>query len=153
MRAVDISSTPVGAKHVSDTFHGRDLMAPAAAHLAARGEWERLGPAVHQVTVAARLAARLQNGAGEGRILHIDAFGNAITNLRARETAARSIVSGADFQVQGPAPHYQAETADGAARALLITGSSGYLEIAWPNGSAAECLDLERGDSVRVRPA
>ena len=134
---------------LSTTFHGRDIMAPVAARIAAGAALTEVGTPVASVMAAPALAAVVREGTGTGRILHIDRFGNAITNLRAADAPRTFVIEVGRTRITGPAPHYQAP--DDAA--LVLGGSAGYLEIAWPNGSAAEHLELRRGDTVSLRPA
>ncbi len=147
MAAADIRETPLAAAEVSRTFHGRDLMAPVAAALASGRGLEVVGPAVSEVTVAAPLASRVIAGAGEGRILHVDRFGNAITSFRASDAGAAFEVEVGGRTVAGPAASYAA----GGTEVVALPSSSGYVELALANGSAAEALGVGRGDPVRLR--
>ena len=152
LMAVEISSTAVRAREVSATFHGRDIMAPVAARLAAGADLTQMGTQVRDVMTAPTLAAPIERGVGEGRIIHIDRFGNAITNFRQENAPARFVLSVRGARVAGPASSYQAGRGDGEAGAVAIGGSSGYLEVACPGGSAAERLGLRLGDPVALRP-
>ena len=147
MRAADIRETPLATSEVSRTFHGRDLMAPVAAALASGRGLESVGQAVSEVTVVAPLASPLVDGAGEGRILHVDRFGNAITSFRASDAGAAFEVEVGGRTVLGPAASYAA----GGTEVVALPSSSGYVELALPNGSAAEALGVGGGDPVRLR--
>ena len=147
LRAADIRETPLAAPEVSRTFHGRDLMAPVAAALASGRGLELVGRAVSEVTVAAPLASPLVDGEGEGRILHVDRFGNAITSFRASDAGAAFEVEAGGRTVAGPAASYAA----GGTEVVALPSSSGYVELALANGSAAEALGVGRGDPVRLR--
>lgn len=138
----------------SATFHGRDIFGPAAAHLAAGVPPEELGaPAASPLEVP---DLRLQDvGPGEttGRVIAADHFGNLITNVRASEHWEQALASGSvdawlvDRPVQ-PARTY-GEAPIGTL--VLLAGSSGLLEVAVPNGSAAATTGLGPGAAVRVR--
>jgi S-adenosylmethionine hydrolase len=129
----------------SPTFHGRDVFAPAAAQLAARVPVEALGapfrePVVRRTPEPHRTAA----GAIAGQVIHIDRFGNAVTNLLAP--------NGGEIEVGGhvlPLSRTYADVVPGGYVAL--TGSSGLVEIARRDGSAAEALGLVRGAPVMLR--
>ena len=85
-RAFEIAEADYRLPFVSRTFHGRDLFAPAAAHLALGLDPARLGPAV---TDPARLVwpeVRAVAGAVAGAVVHTDRFGNLITSIHARST-------------------------------------------------------------------
>ena len=146
--AVSITAA-AGVAPLSTTFHGRDIMAPVAARIAAGAALADVGTPVGSVMAAPALAAAVREGTGTGRILHIDRFGNAITNLRSADASRTFVLAAGHTKITGPAPHYQMP----GDAAVVLGGSAGYLEIAWPNGSAAEHLGLRRGDTVTLRPA
>jgi len=139
-------------ERVAPTFHGRDLFAPACAHLLAGGGIDALGPAVEAPVLLALPEARPVAGGVDGEVLHVDRFGNCTTSIRAAAVAGhdpaalRITVAGRDLH--GLA-HTYGEVADGALVALI--GSSGRLEIAIRNGSAAEALAVGRTTPVAVR--
>ncbi len=129
----------------SATFHGRDVFIPAAVHLALGHGFDALGPAVEDPVIRRTPEPhRAVDGAVEGQVVTIDRFGNAITNLLG--------VRGGTVTAGGrdvPVTHTYADVPPGAAIALV--GSSGLLEIAVRDGSAAEMLGLTRGAPVRLR--
>lgn len=146
--AIEITETPVRATPPSRTFQGRDIMAPVAAQIALGTPLESLGEPLHEMLVASGLAA----SGDAGLIIHIDHFGNAITNFRASiATPDIRFVATTGWRdeviIAAPTVTYAASPPDQPA---MIAGSSGYLEIAWPNGDAAERLGLRLGDSVRL---
>lgn len=148
LRAVEISQSSVRAPVVAPTFHGRDVMAPVAAALASGSDLASLGEPLTEVVATAVLAAP----GVAGSVLHIDRFGNAITNFRGEGRSAKTQLIATtgwrdEIPISGLAESYGLAPPD---RASLLTGSSGYLEIAWPNGDAAERLGLRVGDSVRL---
>lgn len=131
---------------VSETFHGRDVMAPLAGRLAREAVWGMPGPPHAPVLLDVR---PVPLAAGSGQVIHVDAFGNCTTNLLAdaagpgRQTRVR--VAGRDL---GPLRQTYADVAPG--QPLALTGSSGLLEVAVRNGSAAEALRIAVGDRVVV---
>ena len=124
------------------TFHGRDVFAPAAAALAMGQVLDALGVAVDAPVVRrTKEAVRREDGAVVGEVIAIDRFGNAITNL----LGARSGVvaaAGRPIPIRGT----YADVAPGAP--VAISGSTGLLEIAVREGSAAASLGLVRGAAV-----
>lgn len=134
----------------SKTFHGRDLFAPAAAHLAAGSvQWSDVGPLVHDCVMLPGLQPTLEyQGRWRGMALSIDHFGNVITNLPLSLVA----LEGRKFTIQTNAVAIQrfcptfaaSETAD----PFVYAGSSGYLEIAINQGNAAEALGINVGDPL-----
>jgi S-adenosylmethionine hydrolase len=141
---------------VSRTFHGRDVFAPIAAHLACGVSFGKLGA---RVTDPVRLEWAAPRVAGEallGRVAYIDRFGNALTNLKSDAVAgafagvpeARLEVQAGTRSIRGISRSYGDQEV-GAIVALM--GSSGRLEIAQVGGDAASRLGLAEGDPVRVR--
>jgi S-adenosylmethionine hydrolase len=135
---------PPGA---SPTFHGRDVFAPAAAQLAGGVPLEALGePCVDPVMRRTPEATRRADGAVAGVVITIDRFGNLVTNLMSRR--------GGTIELAGqslPIARTYADVESGALVALM--GSSGLVEVALRDGSAAERLRARRGDSVVLWPA
>jgi hypothetical protein len=152
-RAVRLEAPEYRLAAVSRTFHGRDIFAPAAAHLALGVSLYRLGPEVEDPVRVAIPRARLAAGAIEGEVIAEDRFGNLITSVTAdllaelRTGAALSVELG-DRRLGGLLGSY-AEAPEGAAGAII--GSTGRLEIFVRNGSAAAALGAGRGTRVRVR--
>jgi S-adenosylmethionine hydrolase len=158
LEAVALEPERVGATRLSATFHGRDLFAPAAAQLARGTALETLGKRLDPRTaelVRLSIPEPVRDGAGfVGEVIHIDRFGNLITNLRSaelatltREHSARAFaltLRGKSSRLVG---HY-AEVPEGCLLALL--GSSDRLEVAVRDGNAAEVSGARIGDRVRL---
>ena len=136
-------------ERVSHTFHGRDVFAPAAAHLSLGVPPEELGEGLETLLAFPPLRAhRCADGSLRAQVVHIDRFGNVVTDARAEDLPEGSlVVELAGRRVVGPARTY-AE----AAGLTALVGSSGYLEVALPNGSAAAALGVDIGEGVVVRP-
>ena len=129
----------------SSTFHGRDIFAPVAGHLANGVPLDRLGPAVDLLR-----PFELARPRGlEGEVVYVDAYGNLVTNLAATSLPERYVVL-LDQRVIEPKPYYQAAQ---RGELLALVGSSGLLEIAARDASAAAALGAGRGALVQVRPA
>lgn len=145
-------------KDVSATFHARDIFGPVAGHLARGTPLEDLGPAVHD-PVTLSLPGVHQTGDGEwrGRVIHIDRFGNLITNFGPDALAVALRAAGGEegalvVTVEGtvmPMIRTYSDVPEGETGALV--GSSGWLEVAVHAGSAARVLGAPRGASVDVR--
>jgi S-adenosylmethionine hydrolase len=135
---------------VSPTFHGRDVFAPTAGRLAAGAPAAEAGPLVETMVDLAPPALGRRAGRLEGRVIHVDAFGNLITSL-----GAEHVPADASIEVEGTGGVYHPVLgrtfSDVAAGALVAYfGSGGQLEIARRNGSAAQHVGAERGSIVRV---
>jgi S-adenosylmethionine hydrolase len=149
-RAHEITSLRVLRQPVSATFEGRDVFAPAAAHLSLGLRLEELGPPIDRILTYPPLRAlRCADGTLLGRVVHIDRFGNLITDIRHGDLPSTDFaVEIGATAVPGPARTY------GEALGLAaIVGSSGYLEVALPGGNAAAALDVAVGAPVRLRPS
>ncbi len=134
---------------VSRTFHGRDVFAPGAAHLACGVDPARLGPAVADPVRLPWPEAREVAGGVAGTVLHVDRFGNLISSIHAESILP--LGAAAVVRVGGRAVARAGTYADlppGTAGALI--GSGGRLEIAVREGSAAAALGARRGTPVVV---
>jgi S-adenosylmethionine hydrolase len=132
-------------ERASQTFHGRDVFAPAAADLLRGAALAALGrPVAEPVRRRTPEPRRLADGSLAGEVITVDRFGNAITNLFVR---GQGIVEAAGRKL--PVVATYADVACGELAALV--GSNGFLEIARRDGSAAEALGLGRGTVVRWR--
>jgi len=147
-RAVSLTNERYFRSPVSSTFHGRDIFGPVAAHLSLGVPLEDLGDPVERIVALPPFRARRQpDGSLHGRVLHIDAFGNLITDVRVEDLPSR----GAITEVAGRTVEGVSATYEPGADLRAVTGSSGYLEIAAPGGSAAAVLKAGLGEAVVVR--
>ncbi|RUA17944.1 MAG: hypothetical protein DSY55_01145 [Clostridia bacterium] len=138
---------------VSATFHGRDLFAPFAAHIAAGVPAPSIGPVVdNPVTFDIPDPSRQPHGDIQGHVIHIDFFGNVITNITAKMLAD---ASGWTFELGGQAvsAFYRTYAYADEGELFALIGSQGFLEIAMRNGHAAQRLGVDRCDPVIARPA
>ncbi|MGH7460045.1 MAG: SAM hydrolase/SAM-dependent halogenase family protein [Longimicrobiales bacterium] len=133
-------------REISATFHGRDIFAPAAALLACGHALAELGPhAAHLVTLP-ELDVVVAGDSLVGQVIHVDRFGNLITNIGIEASGARQVRLAA--LELGPVRRTYSDVASGAALALI--GSGGLLEIAVRDGDAAQTLQAALGDRVQV---
>jgi S-adenosylmethionine hydrolase len=148
-KAREIANPAFMRENVSATFHGRDIFAPCAARLAAGQPWHEVGPPLDRL-VQLDFPEATRSGAGvTGEIIHIDRFGNCVTNIQQhllRDCMDCRVEVGA-IVLDGLTDTY-ASTAVGDPLALI--GSSGLLEIAINRGSAAAILNLKPSAVVRV---
>ncbi|MDM7323746.1 MAG: SAM-dependent chlorinase/fluorinase [Thermus sp.] len=135
---------PAGWAPGGHTFHGRDLFAPAAGHLALGLSPESLGPEI-PVEGLHRLPLTLTPGP-KGEILTFDRFGNAITTL------LRALLGGFAEVAGRRIPIRKTFGEVGKGEAVAYLGSAGLLEIAINQGSAREALGLKEGMPVIIVP-
>jgi S-adenosylmethionine hydrolase len=143
---------------VSSTFNGRDIFAPVAAALSNGVKPRDLGPRITDIVRLKPLRpAASQDGHLEGRIIHIDRFGNCVTNISHNELSSERISAGVSLTLNGKSVKsfrsYFAEETAFPDKLFGIWGSAGFLEIAASNESAAKILKAQRGDSVIVQKA
>jgi hypothetical protein len=150
-RAFELTAAELRRPHVSRTFHGRDVFAPAAAHLACGVAPERFGPSVDDPVLVPWPEMHAVGGAVAGAVVHVDRFGNLITSIAAE--AVERVRGPASIHIAGrslPLVGTYADLPRGAAGALI--GSSNRLEVAVREGSAAAVLKARRGTPVAVSP-
>jgi S-adenosylmethionine hydrolase len=141
-------------KSPSHTFHGRDIFAPVAAHLSSGVAPIEFGPQVSGYEKLKDLEPQKEKDEIIGKILSIDRFGNAITNLRLPFLQEQLPNLSFSAEIGGKVlrelkTHY----AEGESKeAFLLFGSTGLLEISVNQGSAAETLHLKRGDPIKIKP-
>ena len=147
-QAVSLTNSEFWRPEVSSTFHGRDIFAPVAAHLSLGMPLEALGEPVSSVMAFPRPApVHAEDGSVRGEVIHIDSFGNLITNLRAGDLPGDDVqLEVAGHTIKKVSTSYQQKEG-----LLTIVGSSGYLEIAESNGSAARRTGSAIGTQVIVR--
>ena len=146
-KAYEISNPSYMLEPVSDTFHGRDIFTPAAAHLALGLQPESLGEPLSGLTILNLFTLEQRDDAVVGRVIHIDGFGNVVTNIRATQLPhGEIVVEVADTKIHGLSATFA--DADGL---LALIGSHGYLEIAENLSSAAQRLGIRVGDAVIAR--
>lgn len=162
-RAVALTNRSYQSEQVSYTFHGRDIFAPAAAHLANGVELEAFGGMLPEITSLPLPQLQIETGHITGEIVQIDHFGNAMTSIGKMRWAEQERLV---LEAQGKAVRIPTrstrlrihnETIAGIAHAfhevprgqpLVQVDSNGYLEIAVNQGNAAQRLGISIGDVV-----
>jgi S-adenosylmethionine hydrolase len=134
---------------VSQTFHGRDIFAPVAAHVAAGVAASRMGKIIADY-VRPQFEKPRQTGPRTwvGEILHIDRFGNIVTNFHVDDFPAFEELAIGRAKARRLVSSY-AEAKVG--ELVAIVGSSGYLELSMKQASAAEKLSCHTGNACQIR--
>jgi S-adenosyl-L-methionine hydrolase (adenosine-forming) len=138
---VELATPPEAAP----TFHGRDVFGPAAARLAAGVSLEAIGAPRHLEPI--RLSEAWASKVGEAwraQVLHCDHFGNVISNLPLRALARLKVVNGT--RVRTVEAYQEAQSSE----LVALVGSSGRIEFAVREGSAASRLHTGPGDTLVV---
>lgn len=145
----------------SATFHGRDIFCPAAAHLAAGHSLEVLGSPIDTLEPLRWAQPITEAGTIQGWVVHIDHFGNCITNIqRSTVTDALDLNSDPPSDELPPLTAYAGSTVLHSLCTtygdvpdedpLLLFGSTDFLEVSVNGGNAAERLDIRKGDSIKL---
>jgi S-adenosyl-L-methionine hydrolase (adenosine-forming) len=147
-----ISNPKFMRPEISRTFHGRDVFAPAAAHLARGAKTGAFGKLTNDYCrTGIPRPSRIRKGGWRGAIIKVDRFGNLITNFAAREFAG---INARPFEMRAGAQRIHrlaltyAET--GIGDLFVIAGSAEYLEIAANQASAAALLGCSAGAPVEL---
>lgn len=134
------------AAECSATFHGRDVFAPAAGHLARGVALEELGPPLADPVRLALPSAVRQGNEARGEVVLIDRFGNAVTDV-----PGEWLTPGARVELGSMRLSVRRTYADvPSGEAVAVINSDNLLEIAVRDGRAADRLGIELGDTIRV---
>jgi S-adenosylmethionine hydrolase len=155
VEAVEIGRSPLRLEPVSATFHGRDIFAPVAAHIAAGTALAATGEPLDPDELV-QLDMPLAHTDGEELVAHaiaFDRFGNVTLDVEHEELAAFGLKLGTPMVVAGDQAVYATTFADVAAGELLVYEDAyRTLALAVNRGSAAERLGLELDAEIRLRP-
>ncbi len=147
LEAFQITNPEFWRQPVSPTFHGRDIFAPVAAHVSLGKPLTDLGKPIASVNVLGLPhPERDATGCLLGHVVHIDRFGNLITDVTSDDLPS----GGLRIEVAGQEIPSISRCYEGARGLLALVGSSGRLEIALPGGSAARRLGIRVGDGLRI---
>lgn len=148
----EITNPNLWRKRVSSTFHGRDILAPAAAHLVLGRDPDELGPRRSKIISLANFEPRTDEHGIVGEVIFRDAFGNLITNVSASRLAHSPpetwAVEIAGEEIEGLSRTY-GDRPPGTV--VAVAGSTGWIEIAVVNGDAARALTAGPGMTVWFR--
>jgi len=143
------------AEQISATFHGRDIFAPVAAHVANGVEPSRIGRVITDFLVPDYAEAKIRRGAVDCEVVHIDGFGNVVTNIHSKDLGRTVMRYGSSFKLKHKGKSvglklYRTYSDVQVGTLLGLIGSHGFLEIAVNQGSAAERLDVTQGSKLKL---
>ncbi len=151
--AREITNPKLMLPEISNTFHGRDIFAPAAAKLAEGVPPNSFGPEIAEAVKPDFAKPTFDNGVAMGEVLYIDEFGNVVTNIDERHLSklhSKGIVNvrlpKSEKKLRVGKTYAEAEIKE----ALILLGSQGYVEIAVNQGSAAKKFKAKPGDKVML---
>ena len=156
-RAIHLTNEAFFPQPVSRTFHGRDVFAPVAAALSTGVAMTEFGENLNEhVRLDPLMPAVRSDGTVAGRVIHIDRFGNCITNLTSAHLSADQAAAGAKLVVNGrEISSFRRFFSEGAVDRddlFCLIGSAGFLEIAAHKSSAKTMLNAQRGNVVTLIP-
>lgn len=135
----------------SGTFDGRDVFAPVAAHIIRGVSPEKIGPIINSIETISLPEPEYSKNYVDLTVLHIDRFGNVVTNAKIDEFldwtsgSAGFVLPGKNVRIGLARSYLEAED-----RVFLIPGSSGFIEISVSKGSAAKLLNIKPGEKLRI---
>lgn len=158
LEIVELTETKHFRLPVSHTFHGRDIFAPVGAHLARtlaagqRVNLQEFGPPMEEIKQVWIPSPTVHDGSISGQVIHVDRFGNLITNLDQKFLAETVGERGCRITMGQVTMHGLVRTyGEGRPNeAVALIGSSGYLEIAVNAGSARHVLKADVGEPVEI---
>ena len=145
--AVSLTNKEYWRHPVSATFHGRDVFAPVAAHLSLDIPITEFGEKVDSLTVFP-IPVPFKDATGQmvGHIIHIDRFGNLVTNLRSRDIPP----GGAAVEIRNQRIDNTSRYYSQGSGLMALIGSNDYLELSVRDGSAASILGAHVGDTIKL---
>jgi hypothetical protein len=152
-KVITLSKTKFFLPEVRSTFHGRDLFAPVAAHLSSGIGPESFGRTIRSWNEIAFPYPAMSHGKLNGEVVHIDAFGNLVTNIDQRELLRFSkdrpfVTRIGRKNIPGLKKGYWEGKRN---EPMALIGSGGLLEISVREGSAEKSLKMKEGARVVVR--
>ena len=159
VEAVDISRSPHRLEPVAATFHGRDIFAPVAAHLARGAELaeagERLDP--HDLVSLELPPPRIEPHAVRAAVVLVDGYGNVALGVGHDDLAGTALTLGRDVTIEGKGGRFPARLvrsfADVAPGEMLVYEDAyRMLAVAINRGDAATTLGVAPDDELRLTP-
>ena len=150
--AVAVENSAYFLPQVSNTFHGRDIFAPVAAHLSRGVPISELGNPVTQLVQLAIPKPQVTEEMVIGHIIWIDSFGNLVTDISREILESLEGQNGVVIHAgSAKIDHFNRSYAESEiGEVLAIIGSFNRLEISINQGNAAQVLELKRGDTITI---
>ena len=152
LSAVHLTNPEYWRHPVSETFHGRDIFTPTAAHLSLGVAPESLGQPIDSLYHLPIPQPTNTRGTISGQVIYTDVYGNLVTNIQAEMLPEAGPVQ---VQILGRSITGLSRTFNDSSHPepeglKALAGSHGYLEVAVANGNAAVLLGAGEGETVRV---
>jgi len=155
--AYHITSREYMLPKISRTFHGRDIFSCAAVHLARGISPSKFGPEIHDYVMPEFAKPHFKEDKLFGEIVHIDDFGNVVTNISEKDLEKIGIHEGRFLHVKLGDKTLKIKLCSAYVEVsiqspLAIIGSSDFLEVAVNQGDASKTFNVKIGDAIRVSP-
>jgi len=138
---------------ISNTFHGRDVFAPAAAHLAKGTPPSEFGPEIHKIVTPKFAETTKRKNTLTGEVIHVDDFGNIVTNFKGKELESVGLKTMVNLKLKNTKLTLKLCKAYAEVekqKPLAIIGSHNFLEISINQGNAAEAFKTKVGDKITL---
>jgi S-adenosylmethionine hydrolase len=149
----EITNRKLMLPNISNTFHGRDIFAPAAAHLANGTRPTEFGPELRRISTPEFAKTSRKKGMLLGEVLHVDGFGNIITNFTEKDLGSMNMKENVDIKLKTSRLSLRLCKAYAEVekqQPLAIIGSHNFLEISVNQGNAANAFKMKRGDRLTL---
>ncbi len=146
----ELSNPNLMLSQTSSTFHGRDIFAPAAAHIDKGTQPKDFGSEIKDPVLPHFSAAEQINGVLCGEILYIDDFGNVIFNIKERNMPNSQLINIKLPQVSLKLKFCKTYGEATTGEPIVLVGSHGFVELALNQGRAAERFHLKVGDKIAI---
>lgn len=153
----EIKASELLPERFSEVFHGRDIFAPTAAHIANGVTPPELGVELQSYVRLPSYDIEVEDGRLRARVIHVDSFGNIVLGATDHDLEILGVEFGDLMEVEWRdrrlrVPYVRYFSAVGEGEPLLLLDSGGYLELAINLGDASKRLGLKRGDEVILTP-
>jgi hypothetical protein len=152
-RVYELTNRSLTLNRVSSTFHGRDIFAPVAAHLASGTQPGEVGEEIADYVRLSFTEARFDRRGVQCEVLHVDSFGNVVTNISEQQMEKLNLTGKQVLRVHRKRFPLRIVRTFSNLRGQefgLLLGSHGFLEISCREASAAGRLRVRSGDALRV---
>jgi S-adenosylmethionine hydrolase len=153
----EIANAEYLPKTVSKTFHGRDIFSPTAAHLAGGVLPSDFGLEIFDAVTPSFSKPNVHKGEIRGEVIHLDGFGNVITNVTFGYLKTIGVKEGTNLLLGIKNKEFSLRLCLSYSEVprktpLAIIGSSSFLEVAVNQGDASRVINVETGDTLAIEP-
>jgi S-adenosylmethionine hydrolase len=156
VNAYHLTESQYFADSISPTFEGRDVFAHVAGHLANGISPSMMGPEIHDYVRSGFSSPKIEKSEIRGVVVHVDSFGNVVTNIDARLMERQKMAFGSDIRLRigigvREITYCKTYSDVGPGELLATIGGHGFLELAVNKGSAARLIALDAGDTIIIQ--